>query len=399
MNDALDEIDRRLREYAPRWRAAQPPPPAVDPARLRAGERTLFRRPRIVRPTGQRRAAGRLRRWGPALAVAAAVAVLAAGIAVIRSHSARPAPQPAATPSATPGVVAWAPLPASGSGVPVTTVPPSPDPAGADGLPSCRAAQLRVSTVPTGAGGTRYLVLAITSTARCRLGGYPTVTALDRGGHTLAVPVQRDASTGQYDHPVAVGGGAAATLRLSWSNAWCAAEITIAKLRVDLPEGGGSVTTEGFGTSICYGTPGSGGKAPITVGVFTPQDYTPARAVTAFDGVSAQVAAPASVAASGRLRFVVTLTAPAGRDVPLDPCPDYKILFGGESGSTAASHALNCAAVPYRDTAGRPYLPAGIPVRFDMQADTPQSAAPAAKLVWQLDISDTVAAGTAVEIR
>jgi hypothetical protein len=225
------------------------------------------------------------------------------------------------------------------------------------------------------------------------------VTALDRTGRALPVPSQRETSSGQYDHPVAVAGDAAATLRLGWPSAWCAAEINIAKLRVGLPDGGGTVTTEGFGPSACYATSGSGGKAPITVGVFTPQDFTPERLVTAFDGVSARAIVPESVVAGERLRFAVELTAPTGRDVPLDTCPDYKVLMASANGSTEASYALNCAAVPYRDAAGHPYLPARTPMRFDMQAEAPRMAVAAAKLVWQLDISDPVVAGATVEIR
>jgi hypothetical protein len=388
MSDALDEVDRRLREYAPRWRATQPPPPAVDVARLVATRGT----PSVV---------GRPTRWAPLLAVAAAVSVLAAGVGLVQSWSAGPSHQQLATmaPSSKPGAVPWLPLPASGAGVPATTLPPNPDPAGVERLPSCRAANLRVSDEMEGAGGTRYVFLTITSTSRCRLDGYPSVTALDRTGRILPVPVRREATSEGYDRPVAVGADAAATLRLGWPSGWCAAEINVARLRVGLPAGGGAVTARGFGPSACYATPGSGAKAPITVGAFTPRDFTPERVVTAFDGVSAQALVPESVAAGATLRFAVVLTAPAGRDVPLEPCPDYKITIAAKGGSTEASYALNCAAVPHRDAAGRAYLPAGIPVRFDMRVETPSVTATAAKLIWQLDIGDPVAGGAAVELR
>lgn len=99
MSDALDEVDRMLREYAPRWRATQPAPTAVDAARLVAGRQVVGRPPR----------------WVPVLAVAAAVAVLAAGVGLIRSLSSGPSRQPVTTttPSSNPGVVSWAPLPPS----------------------------------------------------------------------------------------------------------------------------------------------------------------------------------------------------------------------------------------------------------------------------------------------
>ena len=121
--------------------------------------------------------------------------------------------------------------------------------------------------------------------------------------------------------------------------------------------------------------------------------------VTAFDGVSVLAIVPESVVAGERLRFAVVLTAPAGRDVPLDPCPDYKIRIGNETGTTEASYALNCAAVPYRDAGGRPHLPASTAVRIDKQAEAPRVAAAATKLVWQLDIVDSVVAGATVEVR
>lgn len=384
-----DEIDQMLRKYAPRWRAAQPAPPAVDLTRLAAG-----------RPVAGRRA-----RWIPVVAVAGAVAVVATGIAVVQSYL--PAPStPLVTASSSPvtspsssGVVPWAPLPPSGTPVPTTTLPPSPDPALADGLPSCRADSLRVSREMEGAAGTRYIFLTITSTSRCRLDGYPSVTALGRSGQTLAVPVEREPSIDHYNHPVPVASDAMATLRLGWSSGWCAAEMNIAKLRVDLPDGGGALTVEGFGQSACYGTAGSGQKSPITVGEFAPREFLAERVVTVFNGVSAQAIAPESVVAGERLRFTVVLTAPADRDVPLDRCPDYKISISGATGSTEASYALNCTTVPYRDAAGRPYLPAGIPVRFAMEAETANAPVAGAKLTWQLSVSDTVSAGGGLEVR
>jgi len=385
MNHAPDEIDQMLRDYAPRWRAAQPAPPAVDRAVLVARRHIPIRRPAW---------------WVPALAVATAVAVIAGGTGLIRSRTPRQTGPPVSTtPTSTPGVVSWAPLPPSGGVVPAISLPPSPDPAGADGLPPCHAANLQVSSERDGAGGTRYLFLTFTAIRSCRLGGYPSVTALDGSGRTLAVPVQREASSGQYGYPVAVGSGAPATLSLGWSSAWCAAEIDVARLRVVLPDGGGTVTTDGFGQSACYGTPGSGEKAPIIVRAFTPQTFTPARVVTAFDGVSVEPILPESIAAGGRLRFAVVLTAPAGPDVPLEMCPDYRINIGDVHGSTEATYALNCAAVAYRDAAGHPYLPGGTPVRFEMEADAPNAPAAAAKLVWQLLIPDPVVGGGTVDIR
>jgi hypothetical protein len=57
---------------------------------------------------------------------------------------------------------------------------------------------------------------------------------------------------------------------------------------------------------------------------------------------------------------VVTLTA-VGRDVSLDPCPDFNLV---SNGSRERRYGLDCAGVPFRDDAKAPYLPAGQPVSF-----------------------------------
>jgi hypothetical protein len=370
MNDR--DIDVMLREYAPRWRAAQPPAPTRSLAVAATATTVGWRRSVLRRP------------WLPVLATAAAVALIAAATAVVRYNSAAPVP-PAQTPS--PGVVAWQPLPGLDPALPTIVISPSPDPSVAQSLRPCRAGDLRVTRSAEGASGTRYVFLEIRSvTTPCRLGGYPTVTPLDPGGRALAVPVE-PAAPG-YGHPVAVGGPAVATLSLGWASLWCVPEVDVATLRLDLPDGGGPLTVKGFGRSNCFGVPGSGEKAPIRVGEFHPQEFQAGRMGTPFDEVGVEVRAPASVRAGTLLRFTVVLTAPPDRDVPLVPCPDYRISLG-----TTFTYGLNCSAVPYRDGSARPYLPAGVPVAFAMQIAAPARPDAGAKLTWQLDRTDAVGGG------
>ena len=53
--------------------------------------------------------------------------------------------------------------------------------------------------------------------------------------------------------------------------------------------------------------------------------------------------------------YVVTLTA-RGRDVSLDPCPDFTVAD--------ERYGLDCAGVPFRDEEGAPFLPKDVPVGF-----------------------------------
>jgi len=372
MND--NDIDLMLREYAPRWRTAQPPPPTVDSA-LRA-----TRSPSRARP----------RRWVPVLAAAAAVLVVAAVVGLARRNLSAPEPGLTPTPTGDPGVVAWQPLAPTHPELPTTVVPSSPDPADAAGLPACRPADLRVSTSLDGAGGTRYVVVEFRSRGRCRLGGFPSVTPLDGDGRPVAVPVERELNG--YGRPVAVGGDAVATLMIGWPSGWCADEVNVARLRLTLA-GGAPLTVPGFGRSACNGEPGSGTTMPITVRDIRPQQYVEERTVTPFDGVAVRVVLPTSAPGGATLRFTVVLTAPAGGNVPLRPCPDYRVSLGGSE----AVYALHCAAVPFRDASGQPYLPAGVPVTFDMRLAVPRAPGSDQKFIWQLE-NTAAAAGGLVEV-
>lgn len=85
------------------------------------------------------------------------------------------------------------------------------------------------------------------------------------------------------------------------------------------------------------------------------------------------------------LNFLVTLT--AERDTRLVPCPDYSISVAlSWDDQYEALYSLNCAAVPHRNAAGEPYLPAGVPVVFAMQWQLPNMGPEASKPTWVLGI-------------
>ncbi|HET6212084.1 MAG TPA: hypothetical protein VFE14_04325, partial [Micromonosporaceae bacterium] len=340
-------------------------------------------------------------RWVALVAAAAAVAVVAAGVGIVQ---ARTAPPPLVSTSPSPptpsGVVPFAALAPGGVPMPEVTIPASPDPALARALPPCRADRVTVELESGASSGIRYLAVRVYGPARapCRLGGRPTVVPLGKN-RRLPIPVEADRGSDRYGGAVAVTSDHPALLFLNWSSDWCAAPVDNDRLDITLPDGGGTLHTGGFGASECSGTAGSGRTPPIVVPAFTPEEFNPAHTGTAFHDVEVSVAPPYSAPAGGRLATTVTLTAPAGPGVPLAPCPDYRVglYLSGDASNAFSTYALNCAAVPYRDAAGQPYLPAGVPVTFAIEVPVPATPGDG-KLTWQLVVPDPIVGGHAVLI-
>jgi hypothetical protein len=343
-----EAIDRRLTEHAARWRSALPPgpEPSLD------------------------RATGRDRSWGvraPALTAAATLVVLAGVWAVGHHGTGGPAP-------ATPGndlVVPWAPLPA--------TDPQFPEPSNdvrlvAKEAPPCTIGDLRIlGRTVEAAAGTAYLTvqLGLDASTPCHLLGYPEVVPLDTAGNPLDVPVAHD-TTGSPD-AVLVTASSPAAVVVSWSVTHYCGSIDNARLRVTLPDGGGDFSVEGFGATSC--NPDEGQPAMQVLPIQAAYDQTPQ---SPYEKVTATGDLDVTVPVGAGIDFQVTLTSPA--DLPLDPCPDYQILVG----SRMDTHGLNCAAVPYVDAAGRPYLPAGVGVAFAMHADGLDAPLYSPKFLWVL---------------
>lgn len=369
MSDA-DPMDQRLREYAARWRDAGAPPPAPDAVRLGSGRRGA-------------------RTWWLAAATAAAVAaVILGGTQLVGDGGSRKPSEPAGTPrptgTARPSndVVPWAALPATHPRIPTETTPPSPDPAEAAGRPACRAADLHATSTGGPAGGTYYsnVMLTLAGSQPCRLEGYPDVLLLHHG-RPVDIPLNHGADTA-YRNPVLVAAGHPALVRLSWTGDWCATPVENDEIRMTLP--GGSLTLPGLGSSSCYGTPGSGSRAPIVVEPFQPMTWRDARVRSAYAHVDVAGDLNLTAASGAPVDFTITLTSPA--DLVLELCPDYRITQNGPNGPSAETYALNCAAVPYQDGHGRPYLPAGTPVTFAMR--TTAGLAGGYKLGWELATVD-----------
>lgn len=371
MTDDLDRMDRELRDYGERWRATIPPASLPEVHTFGSGRRS--RRSRMLVP-----------------AAAAAVTLVVLGVSLVTTRSAdhgrAPADQtPAPTTSAEPGIVPWAPLDATHPDLPLVTIPASPDPAAANAAPPCTAKDLRAVSQVEGATGTAVLYLTIRPASpdvSCRLQGHPEVQFLDQG-QTVDIPTVSTPDDSSYRDPALVAKGSVVTLSLYWGSNWCTDPVENDRIRIALEPG--SIEVDGYGSSpYCNGTPGSGPNS-VGIGTFQPQSFRQAEVTSMYAGVDGELAAVNDPVPGNELRFLVTLTARRG-DVTLDPCPDYSMVqYASQDDSVEARFALNCAAVPYRDGEGVPYLPEDVPVRFEMSWMLLGPDVDAPKAIWRLE--------------
>jgi hypothetical protein len=354
MTEDLDRLDTELREYGERWRATIPEPVAPDPRLFGSGS--------------SREPGGRSGLVLGAAAAAVVTVVLAISFAA-RGPDRAPTPSsqtPTPTTSTEPGVVPWAPLDATHPTIPQVTIPASPDPAAAAAARPCRVDDLRVVHDIGGAAGTVVLTLTIrpaSADVSCRLQGHPKVDFLDRG-LPVDIPTVSTSDDSAYQEPVLVAPGSVASLSLFWGSNWCTDPVANDRIRVSLDSG--SIEADGFGRSpICNGTTGSG-PIPVSVDTFRPQSFREAEVTSAFGVVEGRLSATSDAVPGKELTFEVTLTARA--DVTLGTCPDFSMAqYAAGGDSVEARFALNCAAVPYHDAQGVPYLPGGVPVSFAMR--------------------------------
>lgn len=372
----LDPMDARLHGYADRWRASSAPPPVVDTDRLPA------------------RSANRAW-WTAGVAAAAVAAGIAVGTTLVHHDRVAAPPKPAHT--VRPGdVVPWAPLPATHPTIPTQTTPPSPDPAEAVGKPACRASDLRATATGAAAAGTYYrnVRLRLVGARPCTLEGYADVQPLDQG-RPVDIPVDHQQDDSVYRGPVLVSAGHPALLQLSWGATWCTTPVHNDTVRLVLP--GGALTFPGLGSSNCNNAPGSGPKAPIMVAPFQPVSWHEGTVATPYATLVVSGNLELSATPGETVHFTVTLTSPT--DLALDPCPDYHLVQVADDGQHEETYALNCAAVPYRDARGRPYLPAGTPVQFEMRTTVVGPAGSTEKLSWALDTVDAKGVGGALTVQ
>jgi hypothetical protein len=360
-----ENLDELLRDYASRWRAGLDETPV--------------------------REAAHQRRWPALLAAAAVAAVVAVGTLVTASHNTASPPTPShhqtqrPKPPVRSDVVPWLPLPPTHPILPVRRFPGRPVPGAAADLPACTQDQVRQRVITDGAGGAVMvgIELHLVGDRPCRLAaGYPTVEPVFRGP-AVHLPLQREHQPGHWpaSAPVPVTSGNPAIVLVWWQySAYCGPHFDMPSLRVTVP-GLAPMTVTGFGRSPSCPSGPTPGTPPLQVWPLAPQTYQPARKDSPWHGVRVHGDLSLSARPGSIVRFRVTLV--SKHDLVLGPCPDYQMLLAGPGiAPQQSSYALNCAAVPYRNAAGKPMLPAHTPVSFAMEVRAPQLTA--TKFIWSI---------------
>jgi hypothetical protein len=316
--------------------------------------------------------------WLAPLAVAATVAAIVGATFAVRGDGETRTPSNQPTSSASPNgdIVPWRDLPASNPKLPITRTPPSPTMAQIAATRACAASDLQLvrSGSPDGlASGSQYMSVEMRAKAEpCRLNaGYPRISAL-RGGSVLDVPIINEHATDLPVKAVVVTKTRPAQVTVVFTLDQCPAR-EFDELLVRIPQIDRQTRIPGPFRSYC--SPGEG-TDPLRVWPIRSESPPSWVVDSPFDHLRASGNLDLKVAAGSPARFVITLTSPV--DLPLDPCPDYLVI------TTLAREqfALNCNAVPFRDLRGRPYLPAGQPVRFAMKAQTGDQDTD--KFIWEL---------------
>lgn len=158
----------------------------------------------------------------------------------------------------------------------------------------------------------------------------------------------------------------------------------VSRLRV-LPLGGGTLSVEGAHVDTTCGQ-----ATVLRADHHAVRSARPAPGTT--HTLTAEISAPAAVAAGNTFNYLVTLRNPSDQAVALSPCPSYEQVLNTEAGQQTAAMRLNCAG------AGGSVLAHG-EVQFEMRASAPEASAHegGVKLSWRL--ADGPSAGTVIPLR
>lgn len=336
----MADVEDRLRAEGTRWRAAQPPPPAMPALDARDGSRG----------------------WLVAVAAAAAVLAVVLGVRVVTGSGVAPVASPA--PSVVASPVTVSPSPSEPAESP--TASPTPKVT----APACRADDVDVTrTALEGAGGVNYHLVRLLNVGRsaCSLTGWPEATAdgvevflIRNVGWTAPA---RDVETGQE---------AAFVLGVR-NEGGCDTAVRVSELRIALTGGERGVPIDqrvcGLGVAE-YGT--------------TPAPYVTARPVPGpsklTSAISMGTVRPGTVA-----RFRVTVSNTGDSPEPLGDCgrDAYNVYLYGAGAPADQTRVVECE--------GSITVPAGGSVTLDAEVFVPHRMSGRVTLEW------TLAAAYAVE--
>ena len=339
MND--NDVDGRLSEYGARWRATQPAPP--EPAIT------------IAPPW---------RRWAPALATAAAVALIAAGVTV-GVHASR---HHASETAGTDGVVPWVDRPAAKP--PPPTQPSPPPPAYAECKSDQLAAHVGESGAATGNEATDLVFLNV-SDRPCTLTGYASsFTGIKSdGSRQLLHPqhgtffdsaVEWPANLQPGEHGLMIIGTASGCIGSpGYTSDPYAGEI------IELADGGKFTLDAKFDT-VCGLDISQFHKNP-------PQSFYDGP-TSPYDSLEVTADFPSTAVAGTTLHYTVRLRNTGNSPVTLEPCPTYEEALYGDSAHDYF-YELNCDTVTS--------IQSGESVTYAMEMSVPDSTGPA-KFAWRI---------------
>lgn len=245
---------------------------------------------------------------------------------------------------------------------PLPTTPPPTD------ARACTGVDVRVGLDAegrNGGGGHLYQTLDFRNVSRstCVLAGFPRVVAV-QPGHPDVVAADGGFFVGHDEVSANMPPGGTTYLRIE-TEFECPARdanplgrLLYQQVTVGLP-GGGLVVVGPL-------SPGF----DVTCGLFTgrfsvpqpPQPYTS----PPLQGARVALELPSAVAAGTTLSYVVDITNPTLRDMPLFPCPAYDEFSLGFQAASKRLHALNCDSIDA--------IPAGETVRYAMRLPVPRGA-------------------------
>ena len=231
---------------------------------------------------------------------------------------------------------------------------------------------------------TQEVLLRNQSSSRCLLSALPAIELQSTLGWQAALPQPSDESAEAIE--LAPNDVLAVLLGTPGS---CAATLgpdrtVVHRLRVS-PPGGGRLAVDGAHVDTTCGQ-----ASVLRADRHAVRTARPAPGST--QTLTAQVSAPAAVAAGNTFNYVVTLRNPTDQAVALSPCPSYEQVLNTASGQQAAQMQLNCVG------AGGS-VPAQGEVQFEMRASAPEVSPQdgGVKLSWRL--ADGPTAGTVIPLR